>query len=288
MNIKDIVIKTIQPLEILRVDTCEKNDIVSDVITGNVLYKGEDIPVYFKAYAFSYPHIAKGDRGLLNEIIGYLVCHLHKVPQPEQAFFVLMPKEKLTHLWGNLNERIKKSYESADIIPMFATQRIYSKSMAIRYSHSMYAVENELRKWKHFKKALVCDEAMANTDRLPRNILTINSKDFWLIDNGKLAIEDGTNWRRAGLIDDYHYSNYLADLVIKDVQADHRKGSAIIGVASSRTKMFKDIVLECEFWIDMLASDDDKKDWKEFLKFLQSRDHNITRILSKRYGMLSL
>ena len=89
-------------------DTCEKNDIVSDVITGNVLYKGEDIPVYFKAYAFSYPHIAKGDRGLLNEIIGYLVCHLHKVPQPEQAFFVLMPKEKLTHLWGNLNERIKK------------------------------------------------------------------------------------------------------------------------------------------------------------------------------------
>ncbi len=38
----------------------------------------------------------------------------------------------------------------------------------------------------------------------------------------------------------------------------------------------------------MLASDDDKKDWKEFLKFLQSRDHNITRILSNRYGMLSL
>lgn len=284
----NIVIKTIQPFDILRVDTAEKNDIVSDVFTGNVLYKGEDVPVYFKAYAYDHPHVGKGDRGLLNEIIGYLICDLYKVPQPEQAFLVLMPKESLTHLWSDLSDRIKKSYETYDVIPMFATQRIYAKVLSLRYNHSRQAVESELRKWPHFKEALICDEIMANTDRLPRNILTANSKDFWLIDNGKLAIEDGTNWQSTGLIEHNNYSNYLADLVIKDIQADSRKGNLIIQTALENFKAFRQIIAECEFWIDAFISSQDREIWQKFLAFLHSRDDNITHILSERYGMLSL
>lgn len=284
----DIIIKTIQPSEILRVDTCEKNDIVSDVFAGNILYKGKDVPVYFKAYAYNHPHIAEGDRGLLNEIVGYLICDLYKVPQPKQAFLVLMPKESLTHLWDDLSNRIKKSYDTYDVIPMFATQRIYAKALSFRYNHSRQAVESELTKWPHFKEALICDEIMANTDRLPRNILTANSKDFWLIDNGKLAIEDGTNWQSTGLIEHNNYSNYLADLIIEDIQADSRKGNLIIQTAMEKFKGIRHIMTECEFWVDILVSDQDREIWQKFLAFLQSRDHNITNILSERYGMLSL
>jgi len=284
----DIVIKTIQPFDILRVDTSEKNDMVSDVFTGNVFYKGEDIPVYLKAYAYDHPHVAEGDRGLLNEIIGYLICDLYKVPQPEQAFLVLMPKDSLAHLWSNLSDRLKKSYETNDVIPMFATQRMYAKALSLRYNHSRQAVERELTKWPHFKEALICDEIMANTDRLPRNILTANAKDFWLIDNGKLAIEDGTNWKSTDIIESNNYSNYLADLVIKDIQADSKKGSLIIQTALKKFKAIRQIIAECEFWVEALASDQDHEIWQKFLAFLQSRDHNITHILSERYGMLSL
>ena len=284
----DIVIRTIQPSDVLRVDTSEKNDIVSDVFTGNVFHEGEDIPVYFKAYAYDHPHIAKGDRGLLNEIIGYLICNLYKVPQPERAFLVLMPKESLTHLWDDLSERIKQSYETYDVIPMFATQRMYAKTLSLSYSHSRQAVERELIRWTHFKEALICDEIMANTDRLPRNILTANAKDFWLIDNGKLAIEGGTNWKSTDLIENNNYSNYLADLVIKDIQADSKKGNLIIQTALKKFKAIRQITAECEFWIEALVSDQDREIWQKFLAFLQSRDHNITHILSERYGMLSL
>ena len=284
----NIVIKTIQPFDILRVDTAEKNDIVSDVFTGNVFHEDKDIPVYFKAYAYDHPHAATGDRGLLNEIIGYLICDLYKVPQPEQAFLVLMPKESLTHLWNSLSDRLKKSYETNDVIPMFATQRMYAKALSLRYSHSRQAVEHELIKWTHFKEALICDEIMANTDRLPRNILTANAKDFWLIDNGKLAIEGGTNWKSTDLIENNNYSNYLADLVIKDIQADSKKGNLIIQTALKKFKAIKQIIAECEFWVDALSSNQDREIWQKFLAFLQSRDHNITHILSERYGMLSL
>ena len=45
---------------------------------------------------------------------------------------------------------------------------------------------------------------------------------------------------------------------------------------------------ECEFWVDALSGDQDREIWQKFLAFLQSRDHNITHILSERYGMLSL
>lgn len=284
----NIVIKTIQPSDILRVDTAEKNDIVSDVFTGNVFHEDKDIPVYFKAYAYDHPHVTTGDRGMLNEIIGYLICDLYKVPQPEQAFLVLMPKDSLTHLWSHLSDRLKKSYETNDVIPMFATQRMYAKALSLRYSHSRQAVEHELIKWTHFKEALICDEIMANTDRLPRNILTANAKDFWLIDNGKLAIEGGTNWKSTDLIENNNYSNYLADLVIKDVQADSKKGNLIIQTALKKFKAIKQIIAECEFWVDALSSNQDREIWQKFLAFLQSRDHNITHILSERYGMLSL
>ena len=284
----NIVIKTIQPFDILRVDTAEKNDIVSDVFTGNVLHRDKDIPVYFKAYAYDHPHVAIGDRGMLNEIIGYLICNLYKVPQPEQAFLVLMPKDSLTHLWSSLSDRLKKSYETNDVIPMFATQRMYAKALSLRYNHSRQAVERELINWTHFKEALICDEIMGNTDRLPRNILTANSKHFWLIDNGKLAIEDGTNWQSTDLIEHNNYSNYLADLVIKDMQADSKKGNLIIQTALKKFKAIRQIIAECEFWIDALSSNQDREIWQKFLAFLQSRDHNITHILSERYGMLSL
>lgn len=285
---KDIVINTIQPSEILRVGSCEKSDVVSDVFIGNVLHKGEDIPVYFKAYGYKDPHVSKNDRGLVNEIIGYLVCNLYQVPQPEKAFLVLMPKDKLIHLWGDISERLKESYDSSDVdvIPMFATQRLYSKSLSIKYSHSMQATISQLRKWRYFKQALMCDEIMTNTDRLPRNILAANGKDFWLIDNGKLAIEEGTNWQSIGLIQHQNYPNFLADLVLEEVQADRRKGSAIIETALSRLRNITDILPECEFWINNLVSDQDKVDWQKFLIFLRHRDDNVSQLLNDRYWML--
>lgn len=283
---KDIVIQTIQPSEVLRVGSCEKSDIVSDVFVGNVLHGGKDIPVYFKAYAYNHPDVSKDDRGLVNEIIGYLICNLYKVPQPEKAFLVLMPKDRLLPLWDKVSERLKSSYESTDVIPMFATQRIYSKSLSVRYNHSMQATISELKKWRYFKQALMCDEIMTNTDRLPRNILAANGKDFWLIDNGRLAIEEGTNWRQTGLIEHKNYENFLADLVLDEVQADRHKGNSIIEAVLSKLKRLTEIIPECEFWIDNLVSDQDKEDWQKFLIFLRNRDDNISQLLNTRYWML--
>lgn len=282
------IIKVVQPSSIMRIDKCEKSDVVSDVFSGTVSVQGEDIPVYFKAYAYKHPYVSEGDRGLINEIIGYLVCHLYGVPQPEQGFVVFMPENKITHLKDSYSPRLKSSYSDNKIIPMFATQRIYAKSLSHTYYHSIDPIKARLRTWRYYKQSLICDEIIANTDRLPQNILTASGKDFWLIDNGKLALEDGTNWRKVGLVNHTNYTNFLADLALNDIKANDKKGISIIAETIKISKKLKEVLPECNYWIETFASQSDKKDWQTFLGFLKYRDDNISRILSHRYGMLQL
>ena len=169
----NFIIQTIQPDEVLRISTCVKNVEVSDVFTATLLCKGVDTPVYLKNYS-----LEEGERALLNEIIGYLVCNTYGIPQPQQAFFVLVPKYKVLPFLKGVTQRFRDSIEHTDVFPMFATQRLNGKDLAFRYNHSMELVIAQLKHWRHYKSALICDEILANTDRLPRNILYLGDKEF--------------------------------------------------------------------------------------------------------------
>lgn len=282
------IIEVIQPEAVLNVSRLEKSDPVSDVFAGNILYNGEVNQVYLKAYAFGGETISKGDRGLLNEIVGYLICRHYRVPQPSQAFLVLVNKLSVNDLLPRATKRLRDSFDQSLIVPMFATNRMMGKSLSTLYHHNLERVVPILLRWRYRNAAIICDEMMANTDRYPRNILTLNGKDFHLIDNGKLAVEDldRTNWRNIDLKPSRNYINYLADLDKSDIQADRRKGSNLIHEALQLCRPIHALLAECRFWIDQLAHEDDKSDWYQFLEFIESRNQAMVELLNQRYGML--
>lgn len=276
------IINLLQPEEILNISTIEKSDIVSDVFIGNILSRNQHQSVYLKAYDVH----TIGDRGLLNEIIGYLLCNLYHIPQPNEAFIALVHQRSITHLLHKTSEKLKIHLKKQHIIPMFCTTKLHGKSLATTFFHSTAIMEQQLIQWQYYKSSIICDEIMANTDRLPRNIITFNKKEFWLIDNGRLVTEEGTNWKIQQLKNDNHYTNYLADLTKNTIQSDPRKGNAIIETAHHIQKNIKNIMQEAQYWINIFAHDNDKKDWQNFLQFISYRNSNIAQLLINRYGML--
>ncbi|WP_367109718.1 hypothetical protein [uncultured Psychrobacter sp.] len=278
----DNIINLTLPDEVLRISTCVKNDQVSDVFTANLLCKGEDVPVYLKCYS-----IEEGERSLLNEVIGYLICNAYMIPQPEQAFIVLAPRTKFLHILPSTTERFKSIFEKKEYIPMFATQRLNGKDLAFRYHHSMESVIILLRHWRYYRQASICDEVLANRDRLPRNILYLGNKDFWLIDNGVLACDEGVNWRKNDLKPKKNFVNFLADLYKHEIQADPRKGSAILCTSNNIEKNIRTVVSEINYWINQLSPKSDTLEWQNFLSFLETRENIRSELLTKRYGMLT-
>lgn len=284
---KNIIIQTAQPEQITTIRQCIKSDIVSDVFTGTILDKGETKQMFFKAYDFDSQQqtIAQGDRGLLNEIIGYLACHLLHIPQPPSAYIALVPKNRLERLLPDTSQRLANSLGDMSMIPMFATEQVAPKALPIYHNHDQPALLSLFSKWEYFKPSAIIDEVIVNTDRFPRNIMNFG-KSFWLIDNGKLVIEQGTNWQAKDLKAEQNYTNYIADITRPDIQADNRKGDALIQKAHMLSSNITNIIPECEFWIELLAHQQDKADWIKFLQFIQQRYHNIANLLIQRYGML--
>lgn len=284
---QDIIIQTAQPEQVTSLSRCVKSDVVSDVFTGTILDKGQNKQAFFKAYAFNSENqtVAKGDRGLLNEVVGYLICHMLQVPQPSTAYIALVPRHRIEPLLSTTSQRFQSSLGDMPIMPMFATEQVAPKSIPIYGHHSQQALLAMFAKWEHYKSAAIADEIMVNTDRFPQNILTFG-KSFWLIDNGKLIIEQGTNWQARHLNPNQNYTNFIADLNRPDIQADNRKGDSLIQKAYTLTADIKTILPECEFWIDLFSHNDDKPDWKKFLQFIEERYDNIAQLLIQRYGML--
>lgn len=278
----DYIINLTLPDEVLRISTCVKNDEVSDVFTANLLRKGEDIPVYLKCYSTE-----KGERSLLNEVIGYLICNAYTIPQPEQAFIVLAPRTKFLHVLPDTTARFKNILEKKEYVPMFATQRLNGKNLAFRYHHSMESVISLLRHWRYYRQASICDEVIANRDRLPRNILYLGNKDFWVIDNGVLACDEGTNWRKNDLKPKKNFVNFLADLYKYEIQADPKKGSAILYTAGKTEKRIRTVISEINYWVSQLSPESDTLEWQDFLSFLETREDIKSELLTKRYGMLT-
>lgn len=280
------IIGLVQPEEILNILSIEKSDIVSDVFRGNALIDRTNEQVYLKAYAFDNGYIAQGDRGLLNEIIGYLICYLYQVPQPTKAFLALVHRNSMQPFLSKASNRLKASLAKSDIIPMFGTTRLYGKNLQNTFFHSTAIMERHLIKWDHYKTAVICDEIMANTDRLPRNIITINRNDFWLLDNGRLVAEEGTNWKTSQLLSDNNFTNYLADINKNNIESDTKKGNSIVAKAHINKKNINHILTECQYWINLLSHNDDMQDWESYLQFIAYRNDKVAKLLIDRYGML--
>ena len=274
------ILKLVMPCDIERIIQTKKNDPISNVLMGSLLLNNRPHSVYFKFYS-----LKEGNRGLLNEILGYLYGTISNIPQPEFAGVALVPTKMLRPFYQSLTKEMREYVDQEETLPAFFTTAATSTHYEFHTLNDW--LRSQILKWKDFNKAVVFDEVIANTDRYPRNLIHTGDNLFCLIDNGFLATEDNSNpnWNFSSLQPKLNYSNQLASINQNDIESDVRKGNRFISVAEDYFLSHQHLLPEMKFWIDHFATNN-KKDWQSFLSFLQWRTDNVNELISKRYGLL--
>lgn len=233
-----------------------------------------------EAYAKFYPCENGHNRGLVNEITGYLCGHALGIPQPDIAFIADIPLGRLPRATGWLAgvKKKRKTY------PAFCTLRLDGHSAAVRVPDSLAdPVKKEIERWEDLPRAVAMDEHIANTDRHLNNLIRLDRHRFAVIDNGRLANTEGPDWTQASLSPHALYRNRLSEHLWGHRPPESHI-SKMLDLARHHPVAFAQIRDELEYWWSKLIPDE--ADHKAFRAFLEERTMNIDALIRLRYNRL--
>jgi len=241
------------------------------------------IPAYCKVYK---PE--NSNRGLINEIIGFLYGDALNVPQPKHAFIAQVPRSYLTGL-AKLGKLCWLNQRKDSEFLVFGTSTLDGRSAAIHFSNPPESAQvskliSEIANWQHYPHAIAVDENIAHVDRHCNNLIRLNRNSFALIDNGRLVNELDESWTASALDHNLHYSNRLAEM-LEFVPTNQTSNiiSSSIGVSSKHPIMCVKITDELAYWIDLLVPQSDGEAMKQFLL---KRNEATECLLRTRYNRL--
>ncbi|AKI27777.1 hypothetical protein C0134_06190 [Moraxella catarrhalis] len=258
-NINPVFVASIKPI---------KNDKLRDV--------------YCKIYPFT-----NTDRSLFNEIVGYLVAHALKIPQPNHAYIALLEtKDILANDHGNLDVDLKKLMQETEYYPVFCTEKIDKSQTAFDFINFAPSLTNEIAKWKYLPDTLAMDNTIANTDRHLNNILRTGKNTYHIIDNGRLVAEDGTPWKVADLDCHKNYTNklwkYSEQYLLKSWKTI---SSNIMHACSLHPVAVQSITDELDYWVKVLYQEQ-QMDYNAFTQFLLNRANDSQFYHARRLNIL--
>lgn len=236
------------------------------------------------AFVKIYPYEAGTNKGLINEITGYLFAHALNVPQPASAFICHIPLMAIRGI-DNLPEhhflRIAKNKQPH--YPAFCTQRLDGKSAGLHLPASMTpTLVKDISGWKSLPSAIVLDENIAHCDRHVNNLIRLGPKNYAAIDNGRLVNESGEYWDNGMLDCNKLYTNKLSHIV-------HGNGTDIpsyqqmADLSANILERIKPIEKELQGWFNLLLS---KEENQSFNEFLNKRAEDLVWLISRRYNKL--
>lgn len=242
--------------------------------------EGRDIVVCVKLYQ----HENKQNRGMVNEITGWLITHALGLPQPGRAFLVNVPMAELEKPMPDWVAELKRQ---AVHYWAFATIKLPAESAALRFNNAdLPLLADDIRRWTNLPSAIALDEHIANTDRHFNNLLRLSKSNYALIDNGRLAVESGVaHWRLSELDENHLFTNRLSFQCWNDRP---EKGMASITVKAAVAHIDALIKVRAEledWWCRLLTNDDERI---AFDNFITTRATDLSILLSRRYHLLPL
>lgn len=240
---------------------------LSPVFTAHFTIAGKEQRMYCKPYRL------REDKGLFNEIAGYIVAHSRGLPLPRNACLARIPAAAVPER----RQHCRKIYEwvqQTKLIPVFCTSAV----QALAIPESMR--EKDIADWPTLAAAVVLDDSIANTDRHPHNLLRTGKNQYILIDHGILLTETDLsgNWTAADIDGSKHYRNQLADLA-----AHHHKTAAVIDAAERLPGITPPAWNELQFWAKHLLTEEESE---LFLNFCRQREESASCLLKTRYNMI--
>lgn len=239
---------------------------------------------YIEAYVKLYPHQNGLNRGLVNEITGYLYGHALQVPQPDHAFLAEIPLNRLRNIDQHLptGHWLHGALKTTNTWPGFCSSRLDGKSAAVHVPDTeIYAVREDIAAWGDLPRAVAMDENIAHVDRHFNNLIRLGRKKYAVIDNGRLVNGNSERWTCDMLDPSALYRNRLSEHVWAHRPADETI-SAMIDFAQRHQAAFATIKQELEYWLRLLLP----KEHADFNSFLSSRTESVEWLLRKRYQRL--
>lgn len=92
---------------------------------GSLLLNNQPHSVYFKFYS-----LREGNRGLLNEILGYLYGTISNISQPEFAGVALVPTKMLRPFYPLLTKEMQDSVDQEEELPAFLPRQLLAHNMS--------------------------------------------------------------------------------------------------------------------------------------------------------------
>lgn len=231
-----------------------------------------------KAYVKMFPSEGGANRGLINEITGYLLTRAAGIPQPDFAFIAEIPLSKLPKVPAWLSAAGVETY------PGFCTQRLDGKAAAFKVPDTKVdKVRKAVEGWKHLPSTVTLDECSSNTDRHFNNLIRMGKNNFAVIDSDRLASVPGNrHWKVATLKHDYLYRNRLSEHMW-DHKPKDKIVNQIMGAVDTTKVAFSNAESEIDYWASLLLSDTDKN---AFMDFLSGRAEYLNYLLGSRYNRL--
>jgi len=231
-----------------------------------------------------YPSQEGKNRGMVNEITGWLIAHALNIPQPASAYLVKVPIKELAAPIPDWIKGIKKTTKH---YWAFATLKLPAESAAIRFHRAeIPLLIEDIRRWSDLPSAVALDEHIANTDRHLNNLLRLGKGNYALIDNGRLAVENGTkNWTASDLVPNKPFANLLSQQCWKD-SPPYPYASTTVDAGAKHADALSSVRTEIEDWWNRLIPDAAER--QAFNHFITARANQLATLLNNRFNLLPL
>lgn len=223
---------------------------------------------------------ANRNRGLANEIAGYLAARHNGLPVASGAYLMVIDKRRLIEVHPE-SERILADEE--DEIPVWATEAIPGAPVRALYKLGHPRTQQRLKQWRFMPRLLAYDDLVANVDRNQDNLIQVNNnKEFVLIDHGEIC--GSIEWLPELLDFDGEYRNILIDELFEG-QLPSDVASAMIHEASYHEAIIQALQPELRFWLVQIYGVQSSIP-RSLERFLVARSQNSVERIRKRARML--
>lgn len=268
---KDNVIPIIPKNNVLDLLAQPKEGVSAQIKILNVQHNDQTLSLYCKLY--------RTKMQLLNEIIGYLLAHHLKLPQPK-GYVLLLSSEEQVKYFGIQNPQ-------TSTFPVWATEKINGKSALFEFQHCTSVLKKDLFQWINFYQVISLDDWIGNEDRNIGNLVRTGAGKYQLIDHGDLF--SGYPLRTPHLDKALPSQNKLQAFCLKErigqrntLQTQTYHHSKIGGHAVSHQAALRDAQKEIFFWWDKLAKNQESK----LYNYLYNRGKTHDHIVHKKYNLL--
>ncbi|EGY53116.1 hypothetical protein [Neisseria shayeganii] len=263
---------------------------LNPVFIGEFNHPAGKIEAFCKLYDTS-------KKGLINEIVGFLVAHALGISQPHHAFIVALPTTSLPK-FADIARRKQNAWmqnKTADNVVCFCTSRLDGHSAAIHLLTqkgieqliSQQEIATDIAKWDGYSSAIALDENIAHADRHFNNLLRLSKHKYALIDNGRLINSQDETWECEMLDANQLYNNRLLNAITHRkataTPSTERLQSTAIVHAEQHEEKLKNIEGELHFWLNALLKEPEST---AFRQFLTDRTKGLPCLLRQRFHRL--